>query len=273
MKEEKIREKYPNIETEEEFQKLRKMLRCRSYVKAVMLCAVVLLASGMALFRLNQMISLIFLVVAIIVGIISFVCREKCIDDYFLAIASRKKEGSRNVLKAGTIQKKLKKYTAGEILGDLFLSEIFGLLCMVAVGFIATSLGKGKGKVYESVFFVIIPLAAFGALRIGAIIKKRKTKNAPYILLHTKVANLGSCSSLDPESTSEDYYFMFNCAGYGTLNYQVSKNSHHSAFVGVDEYYLVIVKRRFSPKYKIVCIFSTEEYELSPELEKIVKVI
>ena len=192
---------------------------------------------------------------------------------FFSQQQAEKKVVNRTVLNQEIVQKTLKSYTVIQLWSDFVASEFVGLLCMIVWGFILMFLGEDDTEIPVLIFFVMIPLVAFGVLRIGAIIKRRKNKNTPYILLHTRVVDRKSVSSSDPESNSESYYFTFNCSNYGTLDYEVSSDSYHSVFIGRDAYYLVIEKKRFSKNYKIVEIFSAEEYELSPELKRIVVVI
>lgn len=273
MNEEKIREKYPNIKTEEEFDKLCKMLRYKNNEKVAILCACALLVLGAILYGLNLIIAIICMIAASVVWVIGVARWGRYIDNYFLATASRKKAENRFVLNQEILQKTLKKDIVKQLWSDFIASELIGLLCMIVWGFVLMFLGEEDAEIPVLVFFAMIPLVAFGILKIGAIIKIRKTKNTPYILLHTKVVDRKSISSSDPESSSENYYFTFNCADYGMLDCEVESSRYYSAFVGKDEYYLVIVKKRFSKKHRIAEIFSIEEYELSPELKRIVVVI
>ena len=273
MKEEKLREKYPNIKNEEDFEKLRTILKRKNNKALAALCSLVLLVLGALLYRTNSIIAVICIVSAVVIWWLGESRWGKHIDEFFLAIARRKTVDNRVVLNQESVQQALKKYTIKEIWFDFIASELFGFLCMIVWCFILMFLGEDNIEIPALIFFVMIPLAAFGVFRIGAIIKRRKTKNAPYILLHTKVADRNVISSSDPESNSENYYFVFNCANYGMLDYEVSSYGYHSVFVGRDEYYLVVVKRRFSKKHKIATIFFAEEYVLSPELEKLVKTV
>lgn len=267
MKEEKIREKYPNIQTEEEFEKLCKMLKYKNNEKIAICCACVLLILGTILYRLNLIIAIICMVVSFVVWIIGVARWGRHIDEFFLATASRKRVEKRTVLTKKIFEKSLKKSIIKESFSDFMFSEIFGALCMIVCSLVLTLDTDSL-----IIFFVLIPLAAFAILRICAIAKRRKIQNTTSILLHTKLIGRDSRTSLD-ENSSELYYFIFDCDNYGVLDYEVSKEGYHSAFVDEDSYYLVVVKKRFSKKYKIVEIFSTEEYELSPELEKTVRAI
>ena len=65
--------------------------------------------------------------------------------------------------------------------------------------------------------------------------------------------------------TKRKYFFIFDCADYGKLHYEVEKVHYEMAVVGRDEYYLIVVQGRFRKYYNIVSLFSTEEYTLSPD--------
>lgn len=270
MKEDKIREKYPNIETEEDFAKLCKMLKYKNYQRITALCALVLLALGALLGQINNKIALICVVAVVAVLGISQMLWGKHIDESFLARAGRKKVENRSVLDRETIQKSLKKDIVKQLWSDFITSEFIGLFCLIVW---VLAFDKSDEKVPVLIFFGIIPCVAFAAIEIGAFIKIKKSKSKPLILLQTKVANRKKDSSLDTDSTRERYYFIFNCSEYGTLDYEVGINSYLSVMVGVDTYYLVVEKHRLSKNYKIAKIFSAEEYVLSPEFESIVRVI
>lgn len=109
MKEEKIREKYPNIKTEEEFEKLCKMLRYKNNEKVAILCACALLVLGAILYGLNLIIAIICMVVAFVVWGIGSAHWGRYIDEFFLATASRKKSGKSYCIKPGNSTKNAKK--------------------------------------------------------------------------------------------------------------------------------------------------------------------
>ena len=273
MKEEKIRKKYPNIKTEEEYEKLCKMLKYKNNEIIATLCACALVLLGAILYTLNLIITFTCLIAGFVLRVIGVACWGRHIDEFFLATARRKKVENRTVLNQETVQKALKKSVIKELGFDLLASILVVFFCMVVWGFCLIGLDEGDTEIPVLVFFVIIPLMTFGIIRISTIIKRRITKNTEYILLCSKILSKNAVNSSDPESSSESYYFTFNCADYGKLDYEIDSNRYHTAFVGKDEYYMIVVKKRFSKKYQIVGIFSTEEYELSHALEKNIRVI
>ena len=198
---------------------------------------------------------------------------EKIRRKYPIATASKKTVENRSVLNQETLQNALKKDNVKQHRTVLGVCEIIGIFCAMVWGLIVPNDDEVPRSIIVLIFFVMIPLAAFGIFNIVTIFARRKTKNTSYILLHTKIAHAICIPPTDPEGGSESYYFYFDCANYGTLDYEVSSYSYDSAVIGRDAYYLVVAKKRFSKKYKIVRIFSDEYYELSPELERKVVVI
>ena len=119
---------------------------------------------------------------------------------------------------------------------------------------------KGEQRLLESCY-----------IRICSYVKKRKSGSSDFLFIKTKLNSRKSIDSSDPESSSTSYYFTFRCMNYGELDFEVDSNSYHAASVGEDEYYVVVLKKRFSKKYEIAKIYSEEKYELSPELKQLVE--
>ena len=171
------------------------------------------------------------------------------------------------VLSQESIQQTLKNYTGKRRRSDLFFSVFIGFLCAIFLNLILFNGGYDFTNIFVLLIHVITPLVVFGMIRVGTILNRTKIKNSPYIILRAKITG---CICTPPiDSGSDNYYFVFDCTDYGSMLYEVSSYAYDSAVVDVDEYYLVVVKRRFSKKYEIVKIFSTEQYELSPALEKL----
>ena len=271
MKEEKLREKYPNIKSEEDFEKLHQMLRNRNKEIIAVVCALALYLLGAGLYTINVVIAVICFVVGFALGAFGMVHWGGEVNEFFLAVARRKKVENRIVLNQEMIKKSLKKFAIKQLIGDLLTSVFVGFLCMIVWGLFLLILDEGDTEIPVLVFFVIIPLIAFCIARIGAVIKRKSTKTSEYMLFCSKILSRQAVGSSDPESNSENYYFTFRCGKYGWIDYEIDSDRYHAAFVNKDEYYLVVVKKRFSKKHKIIDIFSTEEYTLSPALERMLE--
>lgn len=268
MKEEKIREKYPNIKTEEEFEALCKMLKQRNMARIVVLCGLTLIC-GLPLLGLNSLVCILAGLVLLYGG---KVWLEKHVDEAFLAAASRKTDGNSIVLCQETVQQALRKYAVNQFWSDALLSVVAGLLSMSATFFISVFSDIHDLDLPTSVFLVYIPLIIFGIVRTKTFVKRRNGEIESHVLQVT-LSEKYSKMSTDLESTAEEYYLKFDCGDYGKLKYKIGKAYYQLAVVDMDEYYLIVVKGRFGNYYKIVSIFTTDGYTLSPELEESVIVI
>lgn len=268
MNEEKIREKYPNIRNEEEFEKLCIMLKYKNKAKIASICGLILLCV-LPLLGVGSMACILAGLALLYTG---KVWLNKHVDELFLATASRSAIENHIILSLETIQKEHRKYSTEQLVSDLFASAFVGITCMGVCFVIWSFSGKGDFNFLMPVFLIGIPLVFFGFVRIKTIIHKRNGEDAVHILQAT-LSERDSHMSTEPENTADEYFFIFDCGDYGKLKYRVGKTNYRLAFVGRDEYYLLVVKSRFFESYKIITIYSTEEYIIAPELAGYVAVI
>lgn len=271
MKEEKIREKYPNIRSEEEYEKLNKMLKYQNNERVAMLWAVCSFLLGALLYKVNSIIAFVGIAMGFALWIIGTVCWGRHIDKFFVAKASRRKIENRVLLTHEEVNKSIRNFTIKKFFSDLVSSLLLGFFCMIVWGLYLTFADEADTEVPVLLFFVIIPITFFAIIRICSYVKKRKSGSSDFLFIKTKLNSRKSIDSSDPESSSTSYYFTFRCMNYGELDFEVDSNSYHAASVGEDEYYVVVLKKRFSKKYEIAKIYSEEKYELSPELKQLVE--
>lgn len=270
MNEEKIRAKYPNIQSEDEFDKLCRMLKFQKMSMLAMIFAVALLALGGLLYQLNSTIAIVCILVGGIGALIVSCKRDKYIDEFFLATAMRRKVENRILLNSEIVRNAMRKFIAKQVRFDLITSGLFAFAC----GIVLVMLSEDGVQAFPFLlFFGANMMIVFGIIRLFTFISKRKTEKEGYHLLRAKIEGRRIIESSDAESSSENYYFEFDCADYGKLDFDVGRNDYYGALVGQDEYYLVVMRKRFSKKYNITCIFFADEHVLSPELEQMVNVI
>ena len=168
------------------------------------------------------------------------------------------------------IRKSLKMFYIKQIGCDLFVSFCVSLLFLV----LWALFGQYNSPIPEHFLLICISLIVFLLIEVCTFLIQKATKNKSYFLIRKKLSGKHILGGTGVNDDGVEYnYLTFFCLEYGALDYLTDGNSYDIAKVGEDEYYLVIVKKRFSKKYKIAKIFLTKEYELSAELEKIVKSI
>lgn len=281
MREDKIKEKYPNINSEEEYRKLCKILERKKKLSNLMVSFIALFIVSVFAAVLSELIGgvILFTFPASLALLIIYAIQSSKFDNEnkaFLSVARHKKVLKRNVLDRKVIMKKVNGFYIGESLLDIFKCIAIGVTSLV-IGLVTFGIiNHGEEIPLGAVMILCVSAMAiyFIAMRIYTYIKRKSVKGEEYVLLHTKILSKHIEYDSDSDSTVEYCKFVFDCAEYGMLESGASDGRYYTASVGEDEYYLVLIKKLFSSKkYQIVGIFSTEEYELDPALEQSVRTI
>ncbi len=269
----KIKNKYPGLKTQEDYDKLSKMLSYRKlyfycgFIGIFLTCIFALLYAYM-----QQPIFCILIISAVLVTLVLDTVFINRIDEAFIAKAMLPSVVEQNTLNLATVLQKIqtKRVAKKKDSNTLFVGWSVFILAIVTYNYFKDS---DYNWITPVLYLVIIPTSLkllFGVL--SKLLHDKKIKritNGEYKVLKTKLA-YKTISEIGGDTTSEYYYLHFVCKEFGEHSYKVSKNTYLCSNEHEDMYYLLIMPHKKG--YDLIEIFPAKEWRCSDELKDIIEI-